>query len=99
MSALFGMLLGYLSLSSNRDEKVKTDAAENAVVRTKFIKLDKVWILLEVIKGSFIILKRIILLIVTSITLIILTACARFKLQLRLSKTFNLLSMSHNIVV
>lgn len=35
LSALFGMILGYLSLSRNRDKDVKTDAAENAVVRTK----------------------------------------------------------------
>ena len=35
ISALFGMLLTLLTFNRNRDKEVKTDAAENAVVRTK----------------------------------------------------------------
>ena len=35
LAAAFGMLVGYLGFQRNRDTDVKTDAANDAVVRTK----------------------------------------------------------------
>ncbi len=35
VGTLFGMLIGYFTFTRNRDKDVKSDAAEQAVVRTK----------------------------------------------------------------
>ncbi|GIN59254.1 hypothetical protein J8TS2_35730 [Lederbergia ruris] len=35
ISAIFGIVIGYLTFSRNRDKDVKSDATDSAVVRTK----------------------------------------------------------------